>query len=91
MTGDELIIVYHNTFVMYQFTVNDTDSFSVEFEGVEPDSGGVLTEIDNGKWSYSFTWNINDSTNFSLSFVATDTLNASATLKPQVWKCFNKQ
>lgn len=75
--------MYNNITTSYNFSVNDTQSVTVSVDGVEP-TDGVLNNEGNVEWSYTFTWNIMQSTNFSLSFVATDTLNASSTLVPLV-------
>lgn len=75
--------MFNNIPISYNFSVNDTQSVTVSVNGVEP-TDGVLNDEGNGEWSYTFTWNIMQSTSFSLSFVATDTLNASSTLVPLV-------
>lgn len=75
--------MFNNITTSYNFFVNDTQSVIVSVDGVKP-TNGVLHDEGNGEWSYTFTWNIMQSTSFSLSFVATDTLNASSTLVPLV-------
>ncbi|XP_003384557.1 PREDICTED: mucin-like protein [Amphimedon queenslandica] len=86
MTGDANITVFNNVPVTYNFHVSDTGAVTVAVSGSEP-STGSLNDLGNGDWEYTFTWTIDNPTSFSLSFVATDAFNASATLVPLVSIC----
>ena len=67
---------------IYQFIANDSDAFDLQVLG---GLSGSLTEEMGGM--YTFTVNISTTSNITVSFIATDTLNASTLLNPQVSIC----
>ena len=82
MTGPSTFMVTLDAISEYVFNVTDTDSFNVslgdEFlDGYLTQDGDVLT----------FTWNLTDFENMTLTFIAVDSLGATAFLRPQLVVC----
>ena len=66
----------------YQFVANDSNAFDLRVLG---DLSGTLERGMDGM--HSFTLNLSTTTNSTVSFTATDSLNASSLLNPQVYVC----
>lgn len=68
----------------YTFSVTDTDSFNVTVESTQLINGYTLSDNNDGTWTFQCTWTLNDTRNFTVSFVATDSFDSSANLEPKV-------
>ena len=81
MEGDNIVEVFPDVITTYMFSVTDSDNFTVIVSG---NDNGELSHLNGSTWVYSFTWTHGDTLNFTVSFVAVDSFNASTILDPQV-------
>ena len=81
MEGDNIVEVFPDVITTYMFSVTDSDNFTVIVSG---NDNGKLSHLNGSTWVYSFTWTHGDTLNFTVSFVAVDSFNASTILDPQV-------
>ena len=79
MEGDNIVEVFPDVITTYMFSVTDSDNFTLIVSG-----NGELFHLNGSTWVYSFTWTHSDTLNFTVSFVAVDSFNASTILDPQV-------
>ena len=84
ISGPPQIDVNAGEVTSYTFSVNDTDAYSVILDVPELISEQKLVNNTDGTWTYEFTWTHEDTTNFTVTFVATDSFNSSSILQPQV-------
>ena len=82
LNGPAVFMVTTGQTSTYQFTANDSDVFNLRVLG---DLSGTLEQGMDGMHSY--TVNLSNAANFTVSFAATDSLNASSLLNPQVYVC----
>ena len=68
---------------MYHFVANDSDNFTLNVLGGLP---GSLVKHGDGT-QYTYTVNLADAVNSTVSFYAADTLNATSLLNPHVHMC----
>ena len=82
INGSAVFVVTIGQSSAYEFTANDSDEFTLSALGNLP---GTLEQGMDGM--YLYTVNLSSTTNSSVSFSATDSLNASSLLNPQVYIC----
>ncbi len=87
MNGNATLNVMEGEVTLYTFTVTDTDNYTVLVDVPSLITDYKLTR-DNNEWTYEFTWTIDDTLNFMVTFIATDTFNSSSILQPKVIKLF---
>jgi fibulin 1/2 len=88
INGDDTILVQPSVPVKYTFTVNDKDSDDmpvVKVVGSQP-NGGYLLNIGQ-HWEYNFIWDVSQSVNISVTFVAYDEHNSTTIFTPQIVIC----
>ena len=83
LNGSEEFMVTVGQMSVYQFTASDTDNFTLS-----ANTGGLPnTLVKAGPDMYNFTFDVSAVINSTVSFVASDTLNASSLLDPQLLVC----
>uniref|UniRef100_A0A1X7TZY4 VWFD domain-containing protein n=1 Tax=Amphimedon queenslandica TaxID=400682 RepID=A0A1X7TZY4_AMPQE len=102
ITGDPVasFVAASGAKLSYNFSVTDTGSFTVVLAGTNSDQIGQLNKLSTGsdfrsansptveKWEYSFEWGPSNTTNFSITFIATDSSNAASILEVKVQICY---
>ena len=83
INGSSVAMVKINYTSVYTFTVTDEDNFTVGVINGAP-IGASLTGYHG---NYKFTWTSKNIENMSLTFYATDSLNASSLLNVQIQQC----
>ena len=94
ITGDPVasFVAASGAKLSYNFSVTDIGSFTVILADTNPDHVGQLNKLSIGsvngatveEWEYSFEWGPSNTTNFSISFIATDSSNAASILAVKV-------
>ena len=79
MNGNATLNVMEGQVTLYTFTVTDTDNYTVVVDAPSLITDYKLTS-DNNEWTFEFTWTIDDSHDFIVTFIATDTFNSSSIL-----------
>ncbi|XP_003389333.1 PREDICTED: mucin-like protein [Amphimedon queenslandica] len=99
ITGDPVasFVAASGAKLSYNFSVTDTGSFTVVLANItNSDHVGQLNKLSTGsvngttveKWEYSFEWGPSNTTNFSVTFIATDSSHAASILEVKVQLCY---
>ena len=85
ITGPGTFELFLGREAIYNFTVSDEgDTFTVTVNVSAPEESFV---VDEGNGMYSLHWNVQVTTNLSLTITATDSAGASSQLIPQLLLC----